>query len=152
MEASNEYIEVAELIRQRLGKRRKFVVAVDGTDRSGKSTVARYLGWQLGMSVVETDLCNKPGVHPIETDPEMLGRAVEGRLKINRPVIVEGITVMQSLSEIGLEPHFLLKMRNTGFEGSGMFQEKLATYRKNFESKREPDFEIVWSSEQQCKS
>ena len=152
MEATNKYVEVRDLIRLRLGKWRKFIVAVDGTDYSGKSTIARYLGWQLGMSVVETDLCNKPGVHPIETDPEIFDRLVQGRLKMNRPVIVEGITVMQSLSDIGLEPDFLLKMRNIDFNGSRIFQEKLASYAKSHESKRQPDFEILWSSEQECES
>jgi hypothetical protein len=45
-----------DAIREALGPWRRFVIALDGVDAAGKSTLARYLAWQLGMPAIETDL------------------------------------------------------------------------------------------------
>jgi len=53
---TEQHRKVRDVIRAALGSWRRFLVAVDGVDAAGKSNFARYLGWQLGMPAIETDL------------------------------------------------------------------------------------------------
>lgn len=146
MKLFQEFEEIKQNILERMGKRRAFIVAIDGTDHSGKSSLSRYLAWQLEMSVIEADLCSKEGVSPIETDPVIFSRLLNARLKIDRPVIVEGITIIESLANISNKPDYLIQMNNTDFEGSRMFQEKIKEYKDKYSSKFTPDFTFNWSA------
>ncbi len=145
MEATSDYIQAVELIRKNIPRRRKYTVAIDGIDHSGKSTFARYLAWQLDMSVIELDLCRKFNVCPIETDLDILAHLIEARQKITRPVVVEGILVLGVLNTIGVEVDFLVRMRNQNFKRDSRFKERFLAYEKNYLAAREPDFEITCS-------
>jgi len=37
---------------------RAMIIAIDGRNGAGKTSLARYLAWQLGMPVLETDLAD----------------------------------------------------------------------------------------------
>lgn len=66
------------------------IVAIDGVDGSGKSSLARYLAWQLGMPAIETDIFlvkeAPEGEYVTRAD---LPLAIASRLDQNRPVIVD---------------------------------------------------------------
>ena len=53
--AESESISVRDAIWTKMGAWRSFIVAIDGVDGAGKSTLGRYLAWQLGMPLVESD-------------------------------------------------------------------------------------------------
>ncbi len=82
--------------------RRNIEIANGQINHSGKSTLARYLAWQLDISVIELDPCRKFGVCPIKTDPDILGHLIKARHKMNRLVVVEGILVLEVLNTIGV--------------------------------------------------
>src|SRR5690606_41471548 len=70
-------------------------IAIDGVDGAGKTELARYLSWQLGMPAVETDLFLIPE-SGLTYRQEDLAEVVHGRLRHDRPLIVEGVRILRS--------------------------------------------------------
>lgn len=94
---------------------RSLTIAVDGRNGAGKSSLARHLGWQLGIPVVETDFWLLDDV-PIKHNVSALMKLIRWRHKSNRPVIVEGIAMLQTLKIAGLQPDYLVMVTNTSLE------------------------------------
>jgi shikimate kinase len=53
------------------------LVATDGVDGSGKTALGRYLSWQIGSSLIETDLF-------------LTGHEPSYRMEEDRPVLCKG--------------------------------------------------------------
>jgi hypothetical protein len=53
---SAQHRQLRDDICRALGSWRRFLIAIDGVDGSGKTTLGRYLSWQIGASLIETDL------------------------------------------------------------------------------------------------
>lgn len=86
------------------------VVAVDGRSGAGKTTLARFLSWYFNSSLVELDLfLAEGGLVRRESDVE---RIVKFRLDLRRPVIVEGLLVLDVLDSIGVKPDYTIYVRN----------------------------------------
>ena len=66
------------------------LIAVDGMDGVGKSSLASWLAWQTGMPTVHLDLFIT-SLQPIQWLTADLKRVVDLRLDRRRPVIVEGV-------------------------------------------------------------
>ena len=110
-----------------LGSWRAFLIAIDGVDGAGKSTLGRYLAWKLGMPLVETDLYLTGDGFAYHDDD--LRKVIEHRLKANRPVIVEGIFVLDRLAELGLTADWRLRVVNHDrTEGSQRFNDDFEDY------------------------
>lgn len=106
-------------------QRLPILVAIDGADGIGKSSLASWLAWQTGMPTVHLDLfllC----LHPIEWLTADLKRAVDRRLHSKRPAIVEGALVLDALDQIGRKADFLIHVEGTA--GIGLASQ-LADYR-----------------------
>ncbi|MBU4034001.1 MAG: hypothetical protein KKG34_04310, partial [Proteobacteria bacterium] len=88
-----EYQEIRDDIWQNMPKWESFIIAIDGRDHSGKSSLGRYLSWQLGMSCLELDTFRNLQLSPYDFRLDDLRRSIDSRLERNRPVIVEGVTV-----------------------------------------------------------
>ncbi len=110
------HLELSNVIWDALSKWSPFTIAVDGVCGAGKSTLARYLAWKLGMSIVETDmfLIDEPGSLD-HRNLEMLN-AIQSRLKSNRPVIVEGIFVLHTLASLKICPDFIVLVEQEGHD------------------------------------
>ena len=65
------------------------LIAIDGMDAVGKSSLGSWLAWQLGMPAVHLDLFIT-SLYPIQWLTADLKRVVDLRLDRGRPVIVEG--------------------------------------------------------------
>jgi hypothetical protein len=119
--------ELLDLVQTALTRdRRPLLVAIDGADGIGKSSLASWLAWQTGMPTVHLDLfltC----VQPIQWLTADLKRAVDRRLDLKRPVIVEGLLVLDALGQIGREADFVAFL--TGDHGSRL-ADQLAEYQK----------------------
>lgn len=108
------------------------LVAIDGRDGSGKTTLGRFLAWHFNVSLVETDLFLHEGKGLVYLTSD-IERIIARRLAIPRPVIVEGVTVLRLLSTLGRKPDFLVYVRNPSSTGSDSLTEDFRTYEQSFD-------------------
>ena len=127
---------------------RSFLFAIDGRDGSGKSTLARFLAWQMDMPTIETELLLVPNQQDlIIYQDDDLRRLIKVRLDNNRPVIVEGIFLLDVLKRIGLEPNYLVYTENQSYEGSNIWQENFAKYDEEYTPRKKAGFVFSWNED-----
>jgi len=129
---TDEHRKVRGDIQAALGSWRRFLIAVDGVDAAGKTNLARYLGWQLGMPTVETDLFLDTGRGGLNYRIEELNAILQRRLSRDRPVIVEGVRILRLLRQLGLTHDHLVWVEQEGHEASHSLGNDLATYDREF--------------------
>lgn len=105
------------------------VVAVDGRSGAGKTTLARFLAWYFNSSLVELDLfLTEGGIIRRESDVQ---RIVNFRLvRHRRPIIVEGLLVLDLLDSIGVRPDYTIYVRNSARPDGCGFAHESAEYEK----------------------
>ena len=131
--------ELLHRIKQALTpKRLPLLIAIDGADGVGKSSLASWLAWQLGMPAVQLDLY-LTNDEPIQWLTADLDRAVSRRLNRGRPVIVDGVLMLDALDQIGRGADFLVWIDGSGGGERGLAPQ-IAAYR--LRQKRTPDFTI----------
>jgi hypothetical protein len=73
--------ELLHKVQQRLGPDRKpLLIAIDGPDGVGKSSLASWLDWQLGTPTVHLDLYVIKGIKPLKWRAEELARIIDTSL------------------------------------------------------------------------
>ena len=127
LRATKQHEDVLTDVKSALGNWRKFLIAIDGRDHAGKSSLARFLSWQIGMPTIETDMLLIPeqGRKYRLND---LRNLIDSRFRLNRPVIVEGIFLLELLAKLKLEFDYLVYVKNQDFEGSCNLQREFAKY------------------------
>ena len=118
-------IQRSDELLDRIEARRPLLIAIDGADGIGKSSLASWLAWQLGMPAVHLDLF-LTSLHPIQWLTADLKRAVDRRLDLKRPVIVEGVLVLDALDQICRKADFVVYVAGVG--GIGL-AEQLVEYQ-----------------------
>lgn len=108
------------------------VVAIDGRDGVGKTTLGRYLAWYFNVSLIETDLFLIPGRGRLLYRADEIGRLIQARLRKPRPVLVEGVCILKTLQELKLRTDFLVYVENLSEPGSNGLSEELANYERTF--------------------
>jgi hypothetical protein len=141
---THEHKDLRDSIRRALGPWHAFVVALDGVDAAGKSTLARYLAWQLGMPAVETDLFLDEAEGGLTYRLDCLRDVVQGRLSRNRPVIVEGVRVLQLLHDVGINEDFLVWVEQEDHTGSFGLQKELDEYTGKFGPRKRANTTFRW--------
>lgn len=120
--------EVAQKLSPLLAGLPPKVVAVDGRAGAGKTTLARFLSWYFNSSLVELDLfLAEGGLVRRESDVE---RIVKFRLDFRRPVIVEGLLVLDVLDSIGVKPDYTIYVRNAARPNGCGFARESTEYEK----------------------
>jgi pantothenate kinase-related protein Tda10 len=102
-------VELLHRIKEALTPNRlPLLIAIDGANGTGKSSLASWLAWQTGMPTVHLDLF-LTSLHPIQWLTSDLKRVVDRRLDRKRPgpVIVEGVLVQDALDQIGRKADLL---------------------------------------------
>ena len=98
-------------------------------DGAGKTSFATWLAWQFGMPVVHLDLYIIKDKRPIEWRTGDLERLIEARLNNGgRPLVVEGILLLQALNPIRRTPSKLLFVELEGNGGSYSLANELSNY------------------------
>jgi len=107
------------------------LIAIDGRDGAGKTTLGRFLAWYFNVALVETDLFLQEGA-VLTYRTEQIERLVAQRLAIPRPVIVEGITILKTLQSLGRTPDLLVYVTNSKNPGSDSFAKVFSEYEATF--------------------
>jgi len=118
-----------------------FIVGIDGRDGSGKSTLAAWLAWQLGYPAVFLDMFVVPDSrHLTWRDDLML--VLDSRR--DRPVIVEGVLILDALEQVGRKPNFLVYVEKLGNRGSYTLRNLLKSYLHRRRPKSRADYVLRW--------
>jgi len=126
-----EFDATAETIAPHFVKRTAMLIAIDGRDRSGKTTLGRFLAWYFNVSLIETDLFLQEGaVFAYHSD--RIESLICRRLALDLPVIVEGIAILKILKLLGREPDLLVYVTNSKFRGSRKFAKLFKEYESEF--------------------
>jgi hypothetical protein len=132
MNITDEHKRLLKAVKKDLYPWREYTIAVDGRDHSGKSCTARFLAWQLEMPALETDMFLIRDPKPARYDYEELRKLLMTRHSMNRPVIVEGIKILETLECVEVKPNFVIFMKNGGFEGSEQLKPEIAAYLRKY--------------------
>jgi pantothenate kinase-related protein Tda10 len=134
--------ELLDRIKQALTPNRlPLLIAIDGADGVGKSSLASWLAWQLGMPAIQLDLY-LTSLEPVQWLTADLQRAISHRLDRGCPVIVDGVLLLDALDQIGRKADF--PVRVDGGEGSRLAPQ-IAAYRSR--QKRSVNFTIAGYTE-----
>ena len=139
---TDQHRELISKLKADLCPWRKLTIAIDGRDNVGKSSLGRYLAWQLGLPVIELDLLVHSRRESIEYDTYALGRLVSARHDRDRPVIVEGVLVLRALAQIDVVPEALIYVRAEGQEGNETWRNLFDQYEMEFASRPRTFFEF----------
>lgn len=94
---------------------RALTIAIDGRNGAGKTSLGRYLSWQLGMPMLETDLWIYRKL-PVRHRTAELRRLVQSQHRCQRPVIIEGIMMLRTLELLGVQPDYFVFVTNEALE------------------------------------
>jgi hypothetical protein len=142
-----EYARLADALLPRLIPWRKLTIAVDGVDDSGKSSLARFLAWQLEMPAIETDFFLQSGTSTPVHNIAPVSYLVNARHRLNRPVIVEGVVVLRLLASIKVDADILIRVQCEGRTGNAHWQDAFAKYQTDYPRSVAPDYELHWKSD-----
>ena len=107
------------------------LVVIDGRDGSGKSSLGRFLAWYFNVSLVETDHF-LIGNGELSYDTKCIDQIITKRLSRPRPVIVEGIAILELMTTLKRSIDFHIYLRRLSFEGSHSLQSMLELYESNY--------------------
>jgi ATP-dependent protease Clp ATPase subunit len=122
---------------------RKLLIAVDGRDHSGKTTIASFIAWQYSIPVIYTDYYLVKDATPMCHDYEAIANLIVRRHGMDRPVIVEGIKMLNILKNVGCEADFLVITENTSCNGS--IGEEITEYTDLYRPYEKANFTFRWS-------
>ena len=142
---TEDYRKLRRHLVQKIGDRRAFLIGIDGPDGAGKSTLARYLSWQLEVPAIELDLFSIPDQGEIVHDTAMLSQILSKRLKQERVTIVEGVRLLDVLAGQPRQPNYLIYVERHDDAGSQRLQEQLQAYRESSRPKEKADYVLTWS-------
>jgi hypothetical protein len=141
-----ESTELFRKVQESLGPDRlPLLIAIDGSDGVGKSSLASWLAWQLGAPAIHLDLYLVRGSDPLRWRSDDLRRVVETRLNEHaNPIIVEGILILDALDKIGRKPDFLVYVEG---EGGHSLSTRLADYKARRNPEQQSHFRLHGFSE-----
>ena len=142
MNLSQEDRSLIAQIRHSLGKWHKYTIAIDGRDGTGKSRLARILALVLDMPAIETDLFLIPHQGEPVYRYKDLKRAVLTRLDLDRPVIIEGIFILEILEHIGVSHNLLIYVSNPNYESHSLAS-RFDAYEAQYSPRENADLHYI---------
>ena len=133
-------VALLEKVHARLGPNRSpLLIAIDGPDGVGKSSLASWLAWQVGAPSVHLDLYLNRDSKPLSWKVAELRRIVGTRVGGGQPVVVEGVMILDALTAIGRKADFLVYLDG---EGGYTLSERLADYRARHQPEQRADVRL----------
>ena len=108
------------------------IVTIDGRDGVGKTTLGRYLAWHFNVTLIETDLFLIPAEDYLIHLDDQINRIIERRVTTPRPVIVEGVAVLQLMKRINRVPDFSIYVTNPAQSSATIMDGRLSAYEAAF--------------------
>lgn len=108
------------------------IVTIDGRDGVGKTTLGRYLAWHFNVTLIEADLFLIPSQDYLTHLDYQVNRIIERRFTLPRPVIVEGVSMLQLMKRINRVPDFSIYVTNPQHPGSKALERLLSAYEATY--------------------
>lgn len=147
---TDRHRDLARRVEGALKSWRRFLVGLDGVEGAGKSTLARYLAWRLGMPAVHTDMFlvpnnSKPGASKwLEYRRPELKSVLHSRLDAGKPIIVEGVCLLHTLEDVGLSPDYLVYVEEEGTDPGPTLQNMHTKYTEQYTPKKRAHEVFRW--------
>ena len=122
------YLKVVEALTRIMRGLPGVIVTIDGRDGVGKTTFGRYLAWHFNVTLVEADLFLIPSQDYLTHLDYQINRIIERRFTLPRPVIVEGVSMLQLMKRINRVPDFAIYVTNPQHSGSRVLEQLLSAY------------------------
>ena len=122
------YLKVVEALTRILRGLPGVIVTIDGRDGVGKTTLGRYLAWHFNVTLIEADLFLIPSQDYLTHLDFQINRIIERRFTLPRPVIVEGVSMLQLMKRINRVPDFAIYITNPRHSGSKALEQLLTAY------------------------
>lgn len=121
------------------------LIAIGGLPHAGKTTLARFLAWYFNVSLIETDLFRDLGVRRrLAHKADQVAAIIDYRRNVvDRPVIIEGATVLRLLSQIGVRPDFYIHVDNTQVQETDSYKTDIGSYYREFSPHTSANFTLT---------
>jgi hypothetical protein len=121
-------------------QRLPLLIAIDGADGCGKTSLASWLGWQLGMPSIPLDVFVWR-LNPLQWRIPELQRVLAKRVDDERrPVIIDSVLVLDALQQVGRKADYLIFVHGGG--GSLGLQAQIDAYQARWRPQELADFQI----------
>jgi uridine kinase len=136
------YLKVVEALTPIMRGLPGVIVTIDGRDGVGKTTLGRYLAWHFNVTLIETDLFLIPAQDYLIHLGDQINRIIERRITSPRPVIVEGIAILQLMKRINRTSDFSIYVTNPQQSSSKTLERRLAAYEGEFAPSMKADIVV----------
>jgi len=136
------YLKVVEALTRIMRGLPGIVVTIDGRDGVGKTTLGRYLAWHFNVTLIEADLFLIPSQDYLTHLDYQVNRIIERRFTLPRPVIVEGVSMLQLMKRINRVPDFAIYITNPQHSGSKALEQLLSAYEAAYTPSKQADIVV----------
>jgi len=140
MKLSDDHEKLISVLNRKITPRGKYLIAVDGMTGSGKSGLSRYLAWQLDMPVIETDMLRRTREEQPSYCLEELKSLIQVRHELDRPVLIEGIFLLDTLNKLGIEPDYMIYVKNSKANAGCALRNSLPEYLDKYEPEERANY------------
>ena len=150
MEILPKHRVLLDQLRDNIPSRRALIIGIDGLNGVGKSTLARFLSWQLEMPTLELDMFMIKSKKPTGTNTppgfnlKIIKQIIEERNGLNRPIIVEGVFLLDVLKSIEKSPDILIFVTTTDtalvYDAPGSLRARLQPYMDKYDPQSKANY------------